>query len=135
MRNLQLVVVAVFAFSLIQTGASQCDVVRLTAAVYETLSPFMTEMREGLAAVKTEMKEDLSRIEGKVDSLSGDIEEHKNKTATELSMTVTTVHSELERNVLTNVTKELKKTADYILEEVPTSFVCGGTRAWRRVVY
>ncbi|CAI8058173.1 hypothetical protein GBAR_LOCUS31619, partial [Geodia barretti] len=119
MRNLQLVVVAVFAFSLIQTGASQCDVVRLTAAVYETLSPFMTEMRE-----------DLSRIESKVDSLSGDIEEHKNKTATELSMTVTTVHSELERNVLTNVTKELKKTADYILEEVPTSFVCGGTRAW-----
>ncbi|CAI8049485.1 hypothetical protein GBAR_LOCUS27247, partial [Geodia barretti] len=50
-------------------------------------------------------------------------------------MTVMTAHSELEQNVLTNVTKELKKTADYILEEVPTSFVCGGTKAWRRVVY
>ncbi|CAI8007604.1 hypothetical protein GBAR_LOCUS5292, partial [Geodia barretti] len=88
-------------------------------------------MRDRLATVKTEMKEDLSRIEGKIDSLSGDIEEHKNKTATELSMTVTTVHSELERNVLTNVTKELKKTADCILEQV---YECGGI-GWRRVVY
>ncbi|CAI8017999.1 hypothetical protein GBAR_LOCUS10873, partial [Geodia barretti] len=124
MKSLQLVVVAVFAFSLMQTGASQCDVVRLAAAVHETLSPFMTEMRESLAAVKTEMKEDLSRIETKVHSLSGDIEEHKNKTA-ELSMTVTTAHSELERNVLTNVTNGLKKTADYILEHV---YECGVVR-------
>ncbi|CAI8007605.1 hypothetical protein GBAR_LOCUS5292, partial [Geodia barretti] len=40
-------------------------------------------------------------------------------------------HSELERNVLTNVTKELKKTADCILEQV---YECGGI-GWRRVVY
>ena len=45
------------------------SVVRLAAAVHETLSPFMTEMREDLAAVKE-----------KVDSLSRDLEEHKNKT-------------------------------------------------------
>ena len=30
---------------------------RLAAAVYETLSPFMTEMRESLAAVKTEIRD------------------------------------------------------------------------------
>ncbi|CAI8058177.1 hypothetical protein GBAR_LOCUS31621 [Geodia barretti] len=147
MKSLQVVLVAGYIFSLLQIGTCQCDVVRIAAAVHETLSPFMTdmreslaavktemreslaavktEMRESLAAVKTEMKEDLSRIETKVDSLSGDIEEHKNKTA-ELSMTVTTVHSELEHNVLTNVTKELKKTADYIIL---------GTGGWRRVVY
>ncbi|CAI8033559.1 hypothetical protein GBAR_LOCUS18925 [Geodia barretti] len=123
MKSLWVVVVAGFIFSLLQIGTCQCDVVRLAAAVHETLSPFMTEMRE-----------DLSRIEGKVDSLSGDIEEHKNKTAAEHSMTVTTVHSELERNVLTNVTKELKKTADYILEQLPP-YECGGTGGWRRVVY
>ena len=45
------------------------SVVRLAAAVHETLSPFMTEMRENLAAVA-----------GKVDSLSRDLEDHKNKT-------------------------------------------------------
>ena len=34
-------------------------------------------------------------------------------------MTVVTAQSELEQNVLTNVTKELKKTADYyVLEHV-----------------
>ena len=38
------------------------SVVRLAAAVHETLSPFMTEMREDLAAVKTEMKEDLAAV-------------------------------------------------------------------------
>ena len=138
------------------------SVVRLAAAVHETLSPFMTEMREDLAAVKTEMREDLTAVKTemredltafkeKVDSLSGDLEEHKNKTTTELvdmnskldslgskqdglNMTVMTVNSELEQNVLTNVTKELKKTADYVLEHV-TLYECGGTGGWRRVVY
>ena len=133
-------------------------VVRLAAAVHETLSPFMTEMRESLAVVTTEMretaaavKENLTIIEGQVNSLSRDLEDHKNKTTTELaaidsklnsldskqdglSMTVMTVHSEQEHNVLTNVTKELKKTADYILGHVPT-FKCGGTGGWRRVAY
>ena len=116
------------------------SVVRLAVAVHETLSPFMTEMKEDLAAVKE-----------KVNSLSRNLEEHKNKTTTQLvdmnckldsldskqdglSMTVTTVNSELEHNVLTNVTKELKKTADYIVEQFPP-YGCGGTGGWRRVVY
>ena len=208
---------------------------RLAAAVHETLSPFMSEMREGLESVRKEMREGvagnknevLSRIEEKVDSLSRDLEEHKNKTTTELagtnsnllavntsmseglmavntsmseglsavntsmseglsavntsmseglsevkteleehssqtsselagleanqetldskldsldtkqdtlSSTVTTLTSELEHTVITNVTEELKKTADYILEHVPT-YECGGSGGWRRVVY
>ena len=127
------------------------SVVRLAAAVHETLSPFMTEMREDLAAVKTKMREDLAAVKEKVDSLSRDLEGYKNKTTTQLadmnskldsldskqnvlSMTVMTVNSELEHNVLTNVTKELKKTADYVLEHV-TLYECGGTGGWRRVVY
>ena len=172
---------------------------RLAAAVHETLSPFMSEMREGLESVRKEMREGvanevLSRIEEKVDSLSRDLEEHKNKTTTELadtnsnllavntsmsegftavetklqehssqtaselagletnqetldskldsldtkqdtlSSTVTTLTSELEHSVLTNVTEELKKTADYIVEQLPP-YECGGSGGWRRVVY
>ena len=175
---------------------------RLAAAVHETLSPFMSEMREGLESVRKEMREGvagnknevLSRIEEKVDSLSRDLEEHKNKTTTELagtnsnllavntsmsegftavetklqehssqtaselagletnqetldskldsldtkqdtlSSTVTTLTSELEHTVLTNVTEELKKTADYIVEQLPP-YECGGSGGWRRVVY
>ena len=176
------------------------SVVRLAAAVHETLNPFLTEVREDLAALKreskiaiTDLREDLAAIrkemnmttvkiettevreglaalktdiledmvavkenltiliEGKVDALSRDLKEHKNKATTEmvdmgskldsldskqdgLRMTVMTVNSELEHNVLTNVTKELKKTADYVLEELPP-YECGGTGDWRRVVY
>ena len=178
------------------------SVVRLAAAVHETLSPFMSEIREGLESVRKEMREGvagnknevLSRIEEKVDSLSRDLEEHKNKTTTELagtnsnllavntsmseglsavkteleehssqtsseiagletnqetldskldsldtkqdtlSSTVTTLTSELEHTVLTNVTEELKKTADYMLEQLPP-YECGGSGGWRRVVY
>ena len=130
-------------FSLVKIAVSQCDgeecfmlccmavivdilhlsVVRLAAAVHETLSPFMTEMKEDLAAVRE-----------KVDSLSRDLEEQKNKTTNKLVDSLMTVNSELEYNVLTNVTKELKKTADYVLEHV-TPYECGGTGGWRRVVY
>ena len=39
------------------------SVVRLAAAVHETLSPFMTEMKEDLAAVKTEMRESQTVVE------------------------------------------------------------------------
>ena len=79
---------------------------RLAAAVHETLSPFMSEMRKGLESVRKEMREGLesvrkemregvagnknevlSRIEEKVDSLSRDLEEHKNITTTELADT------------------------------------------------
>ena len=111
------------------------SVVRLAAAVHETLSPFMTEMREDLAAVK-----------GKVDSLSRDFEEHKNKTTTELvdmnskldsldskqdglNMTVMTVNSELKQKM----TEDFKKISDFQMAH--HGYECGGTGGWRRVVY
>ena len=81
MKSLQVVLVAGFIFSLLQIGTCQCDgencmieimrdsknvlhlsVVRLAAAVHETLSPFTTEMREGLAAVKTEIRDGLAAV-------------------------------------------------------------------------
>ena len=136
------------------------SVVRLAAAVHATLSPFMTEMKEDLAAVKTEVKEELAAVKTEVkEELAAVKTEVKEELAavkdnltrieTELvdmnskldsldskqdglNMTVMTVNSELEHNVLTNVTKELKKTADYVLEHVNE---CGGTGGWRRVVY
>ena len=65
MKTVELVVVAVFTFFLMDIGASQCNgeesnnkavivvdvlhlpVVRLAAAVHETLSPFMTRQTVG----------------------------------------------------------------------------------------
>ncbi|CAI8049484.1 hypothetical protein GBAR_LOCUS27246, partial [Geodia barretti] len=70
MKSLQLVVVATFTFSLLETGASQCDVVRLAAAVHETLSPFMTEMKQELAFVKTELRAGLAQVKENLTNLN-----------------------------------------------------------------
>ena len=55
--------------------------------VMEDPATVKTGIREGLAAVKTDIdegmaavQEDLTRIEGKIDSLSRDLEDHKSKT-------------------------------------------------------
>ena len=53
----------------------------MLVAVYEVLSPFMTEMREGLAAVQTQMagmERNLRSMEGKVNHLSGEVISQKN---------------------------------------------------------
>ena len=55
------------------------SVVRLAAAVHEILSPFMTDMREDLAAVK----ENLNSLTETVNDLSRDLEEVKNKSKPE----------------------------------------------------
>ena len=72
---------------------------QVAVAVYEVMSPFMTEMRESLAAVKTEMREGLGAVrnemaamkrniramEGKVNHLSRDVAAQKNLTVSGLS--------------------------------------------------
>ena len=140
---------------------------RIAAAVYEALSPFMMEIKEDLDTVKENLTRH-TQIEEIVDSLNGDLKKHKNKTTTEfadinskldslnskqdgLNMTVMTVNSELEHNVLTNITKELKEITEhnvltnvtkelkeitgFITEYVPKLHGCGGTGGWRRVIY
>ena len=52
----------------------------------------------------------------------------------ELNMKVMSVSSDLEQNILSNVTEELKKTYD-LLETSLGPTVCGGEGGWRRVVY
>ena len=50
-----------------------------------------------------------------------------------LDMKVMSVNSEIENNVLSNVTKQLQKTSDFLHES--HGYTCGGTGGWRRVVY
>ena len=102
---------------------------RLAAAVHETLSPFTTEMREGLAAVKTEIRDGLAAVKTEMrdglaavktemrDGLAA-VKENMTSVHEQINSLTETVAKELEQNLLTNVTKELKKTADYILEHV-----------------
>ena len=123
----------------------------VNTSMSEGLSAVNTSMSEGLSAVNTSMSEGLSEVKT-------EFQEHSNKTASELagletnqetldskldsldtkqdtlSSTVTTATNRLEHTVLTNVTEELKKTADYIVEQLPP-YECGGSGGWRRVVY
>ena len=52
----------------------------------------------------------------------------------ELNMKVMSVSSELEQNILSNVTEELKKTYD-LLNANLCGYTCGDEEGWRRVVY
>ena len=73
-----------------------CAATQMAIAVHETLSPFMTEMREGLAAVKTEMatmKRNLRVMEGKVNHLSREVTTHKNQSAIQLAMLNSSIKS------------------------------------------
>ena len=134
------------------------SVVRLAAAVHETLSPFMTEVREDLAAVKTEMKEDLAAVKTEmkedlaavkenlnpltetVNDLSRDMEEVKNQSKPEaieesVLQGILPLINNLEQNlreIVVNVTQEPQNTD---VEYVPPLYECGGTGGWRRVVY
>ena len=112
------------------------SVERLAAAVHETLRPFMTEMKEDLAAVK----ENLDSLTETVNDLSRDLEEVKNQSKPEaieepVLQGILPLINNLEQNlreIVDNVTQEPQNTD---VEYVPPLYGCGGTGGWRRVVY
>ncbi|CAI8010989.1 hypothetical protein GBAR_LOCUS7146 [Geodia barretti] len=59
---IQLVVLCALLLPCVDVSLAQVNATQMAVAVYETLSPFMTEMRESLAAVKTEMREGLAAV-------------------------------------------------------------------------
>ena len=117
------------------------SVVRLAAAVHEILSPFMTEIKEDLAAVKIEMREDLATVKENltfltktVSDLSRDLEEIKNQSkAEELVLQIILQHiNDVEERHPVNITQEPQNTT---VGHVLPLYECGGTGGWRRVVY
>ena len=112
----------------------------MLVAVYEVLSPFMTEMREGLAAVKTELtdiKRNLRSMEGKVNHLSAGVAAQKNTTtygfavlnssvnfATEKLSSIESVQAKMKADIKTmkenvkTVKSELKSHKTTVAEEL-----------------
>ena len=86
----------------------------------------------------------LNSITESVTAVNGSLEEYKNLTSAyhteqltqqdELYVKVMSVNSELEYNVVSNVTEQLEKTSDFLHASLGHT-VCGGTGGWRRVVY
>ena len=80
-----------------------CLATELAGAVNAVLGPFMTEMREGLAAVKT----DLRNIDEKVNSLTREFDAHTNQT----SLDISTLQSTLDESVTPATEKIASKLA------------------------
>ncbi|CAI8010990.1 hypothetical protein GBAR_LOCUS7147 [Geodia barretti] len=113
---IQLVVLCALLLPCVDVSLAQVNATQMAVAVYETLSPFMTEMREGLAAVKTEMtamKRNLRAMEGKVNHLSREVVAQKNQTTSGLAVLesvkeeITTVKTKLESHK-TSVVEEFE---------------------------
>ena len=75
--------------------------------------------------IRDELETNQDDIDAKLDSLDTKQDE--------LNMKVMSVSSELEQNILSNVTEELKKTSDGLHQSL--GYTCGGEGGWRRVVY
>ena len=107
----------------------------MLVAVYEVMSPFMTEMREGLAAVQTQMagmERNLRSLEGKVNHLSAGVAAQNNTTtygfavlnssvnfATEKLASIESVQTKMKADVKTM--KENVKTVKSVLKSHKTT--------------
>ena len=71
-----------------------CVGARLSAAVHEILLPIMKEIKNDLNSLKDDLnsvKNDFNSFNKTVSSLSGDLEDYKQQTASQLSQLTTTV--------------------------------------------
>ena len=89
----------------------------MLVAVYEVLSPFMTEMREGLAAVKTE----LTDIKRDLNHLSAGVAAQKNTTTYGFAVLNSSVNSATEKLAsIESVQAEMKADINTMKENVKT---------------
>ena len=94
------------------------------------LLPYMNNTEENLLTDLNDIISDrATSINASVSSLSGDLEEHKNQTTSELADLQTSLQSSINSTLCQKV-EEIKNT---IIS--PPVHTCGGTGGWRRAVY
>ena len=95
-----------------------------------TLLPYLNNTEENLLTDLNRLISDrATSIDASVSSLSGDLEEHKNQTTSELADLQTSLQSSINSTLCQKV-EEIKVT----INSLPVH-TCGGTGGWRRVVY
>ena len=106
---------------------------RLGTAIVEVLLPIFDDIKTAVSS----LEDSVSNLEGTVSDLANrqdDINarlDSLDAKQDELNMKVTSVSSELEQNV----SSEVKKTYNLLDEHVySNTFTCGGKRGWRHVV-
>ena len=99
----------------------------MTTVNEESLTDHLTKICDKMDRINSRIISVSSAINGKIDSKLDLLDSKQDK----LDMKVMSVNSELEQNILTNITKQLKKTSESSQEALGS---CGG-EGWTRVVY
>ena len=94
----------------------------------ESLTDHLTQICVKMDIINSRIGSVSSAINGTIDSKLDLLDSKQD----ELDMKVMSVNLELEQNILTNITKQLKKTSESSQEELGS---CGGTGGWKRVAY
>ena len=99
-------------------------------AALPKLLPYMNNIEEKLLTDLSSLISDrATSIDASVSSLSGDLEEHKNQTTSELA----DLQSSLQSSINSTLCQKVKEIKDTIIS--PPVHTCGGTGGWRRAVY
>ena len=102
----------------------------ISRAVLLTLLPYLNNIEENIVTDLSSLISDrATSIDASVSSLSGDLEEHRNQTTSELADLQTSLQSSINSTLCQKV-EEIK---DTIIS--PPIHTCGGTGGWRRAVY
>ena len=99
----------------------------MTTVNEESLTDHLTRICDKMDRINSRLISVSSAINGTIDSKLDLLDSKQDK----LDMKVMSVNSELEQNILTNITKQLKKTSESSQEALGS---CGG-EGWTRVVY
>ncbi|CAI8023519.1 hypothetical protein GBAR_LOCUS13734 [Geodia barretti] len=112
-----LLVLCLVTLSNVQLGQSQCDVVRIAAAVHEVVGPALETIEKDMKNVKSDMASLSQQVE-KLETRLGSLNE---------SM----------RDDFSGVERGLNSTANMICDKIKDLpvYTCGGTGGWRRAVY
>ena len=102
----------------------------ISRAVLLTLLPYLNNIEENIVTDLSSLISDrVTSIDTSVNSLSGDLEEHKNQTTSELA----DLQSSLQSSINSTLCQKVKEIKDTIIS--PPVHTCGGTGGWRRAVY
>ncbi|CAI8036361.1 hypothetical protein GBAR_LOCUS20373, partial [Geodia barretti] len=142
-----LLVLCLVTLSNVQLGQSQCDVVRIAAAVYEVVG-------RGLETIEKDMKNmksDMASLSQKVDNLTQEVEKLDTRLSSlnesmrddfrgverGLSGTANMICDKIEEND-NQITTQLMRMNQSLTEQIVNNsvrYACGGTANWRRAVY
>ncbi|CAI8042208.1 hypothetical protein GBAR_LOCUS23444 [Geodia barretti] len=131
-----LLVLCLVTLSNVELGQSQCDVVRIAAAVHEVVGPALETMQKDMKNMKSDMaslSQEVEKLDTRLSSLNESMRDDFDDVKTELngvSNTTTAMCDKIEKHE-TAIKYDLKDMKENLTQQISG---CGGV-GWRRAVY